>query len=222
MALRKAAKRIIHPILKPVASWYFSKERSYRYKNIRITVLPGVFHPQLIISTRLLLQFLEGEALEGCTFLELGCGSGILSVMAAQKGAFVTASDISEKAVENALKNAAKNEVEVQGVHSNLFEELQLTFDYILVNPPYYPKQPQQESEYAWYCGEEFEYFHQLFAQLPDRLGIDAKVIMILSEDCDLTGIQNIAATHNFEFELLQEKKVAGERNFIFRINKVG
>ena len=45
----------------------------------------------------------------GQRVLEVGCGEGILSVLMAKKGAIVTATDISEKNLEEA-KNLAKKE----------------------------------------------------------------------------------------------------------------
>lgn len=207
-------------MVKPAAAWYFSKERAYRYKDIRTTVLPGVFHPHLIISTKLLLEFLEPVEMTNKSFLELGCGSGIISVQAALKGAKVTASDINPKAAENAAKNAAKNNVELQAIESDLFDKLtEQQFDFIVINPPYYPANPDTDIDYAWFCGENFEYFTRLFSQLRNHLTKGATVYMILSQDCELEKIQSIAQEHNFEFKLELEKKVMGEVNYIFSVS---
>src|SRR5690349_10739303 len=93
--------------------WYLSKPRKFTYQNIETTILPDVFHPGFFHSTKMLLEFLDHQDVHGKQFLELGCGSGIISVSAALKGAQVTASDINPKAVENVLLNANKNRVEI-------------------------------------------------------------------------------------------------------------
>ena len=61
-------------------------------------------------STQLCLQGVEAHTSEGCTVLDLGCGSGILSIAALALGASVsTAVDIDPKAVDVAYENAALN-----------------------------------------------------------------------------------------------------------------
>jgi hypothetical protein len=39
-------------------------------------------------------------------------------------------------------------------------------FDIIVINPPYYKKDPGSYSDYAWNCGSNGEYFKKLFTQL--------------------------------------------------------
>ena len=219
MSFRNKIKRILGPVIKPAARWHFSKPRPYRYKNLEVTVMPGVFHPHLIISTKLLLEFFEGKELAGKTFLELGCGSAIVSVQAAKNGAKVTASDISLAAIENAKINAEKCEVELAPVASDLFENLtEKSFDVVVINPPYYPADPNEEIDHAWFCGAEFQYFQRLFAQLNEHLNPNTEVIMILSEDCELEKIQSIASENGFEFVELHREKIMAEWNFIFGI----
>jgi ribosomal protein L11 methyltransferase len=66
-------------------------------------------------TSRLCLRLLEGLELPGKSVLDLGCGSGILSIAAAKKGAArVTATDIEEAAVEIARENAAANGVSLE------------------------------------------------------------------------------------------------------------
>lgn len=66
-------------------------------------------------TTRLCLELLEEEQPKGKSVLDMGCGSGILSIAAAKLGAKnVTASDIEESAVEIAHENAELNEVTIE------------------------------------------------------------------------------------------------------------
>lgn len=204
----------------PAVRWYLRKERKYTYDGITAVVLPGVFHPGLFSSTTFLLDFLKTADLAHKKFLELGCGSGLISVTAAKAGAQVTASDLSLKALENTSRNAAENHVAMSVVHSDLFDKLgQRTFDWIIINPPYYAQQPKSESDLAWYCGENFEYFSKLFSTLKEHIHAHTEVIMVLTKGCDLPRIFSLAADRGFEFSLIREKKVMfDEKDFLYRI----
>jgi len=200
---------------------YTAKERKYSYKGINIIVKPGVFHPGLFFSTKILLNFIEGLELKDQSFLELGAGSGIISIYAAQKGAQVTTTDISKIAVDNIINNVKKNDVEVEIIHSNLFENIRFKkFDYIIINPPYYSKTPISEKDYAWYCGNDFEFFRSLFNTVSNYIIESSKIFMILSEDCDIITIKNIAKKDGYILNDILSVKKWGERNTIFSLIK--
>ena len=119
-------------------------------------------------------------------------------------------------------KNAPENSVSLEILYSDLFGNLQgKNFDYIFINPPYYPKKPQSMADNAWFCGENFEYFEKLFNQLPDVLAANNETFLILSEECAIDKIKAIALKNAMAFELIQEKKVVAETNYIFRIVNV-
>jgi len=213
-------KRVVSPFLKQFVKVYFKKERKFRYKSIRAVVLPGVFFPHFTFSTRFLLSFLETRELKGASFLELGCGTGVISVLAAQKGADVLATDLNPEAIKNAQRNSANNDVRIKTLLSDLFHSIpEQKFDYIVINPPYYPKEPENDAERAWFCGKNFDYFKRLFSTISEYLKDTSHVYMVLSDDCDLNEIQRIAELNDFSFNEVIEKKMRGERNFIFEIN---
>ncbi|MDH7448043.1 methyltransferase [Aquimarina sp. 2201CG14-23] len=217
--MRNLIKKIIHPFFKTGMNIYFSKPRNYSYGDISVTVQPGVFPPHLTISTKILLDYLDTEDLENKKILELGCGSGIISLFAASNGAIVTASDINKVAIEAIEMASEKNNLKIKAIYSDLFDQLNnLSFDYIIINPPYYPKEPKNIKEKAWYCGENFEYFEKLFYQLPQYIQQNNYILMILSEDCDIDYIQSIALKNHILFQLIKEQKVVNEQNFIFKI----
>lgn len=217
----KKVFNFLSPVIQRAAKYYFSKARPFNYKGIKGTVLPDVFYPIFTISTKLLMDFIEQFDLTDKRFLELGCGTGMISTLAAKKGAKVVASDINPSAIENVRLNAEKNGVILEPIFSDLFEKIpQQIFDYIIINPPYYPKNPQSKAEEAWYCGADFEYFKKLFSQLETYFNETSQVFMILSEDCELEKIKNLATKELLIFELIFQIKKQGEENYIFRIQK--
>lgn len=217
--MRVFLKKITHPFLKFALNLYYLKPRPYRYENIYIKIHRDVFPPQLTLSTKILLDFVNEINLDWKTFLELGCGSGIISLLASKKGAAVTASDINQTALDYLANNASRNKLNVTVLYSDLFENLQhQQFDYIVINPPYYPRKPKNIRQQAWFCGENFEYFESLFSQLPSMLSSETNCYMILSQDCDLEKVKAIALKNNMAFELILEKKDLAETNYIFTI----
>jgi len=219
--MKAIIKRIVSPFLKKASSIYLSKPRKYSYKDISVWVQPSVFPPFITISTKLLLEFIEKLPLQNKTFLELGCGCGILSVLAAKKDAIVTATDINTIALKSLEKNAADNGVSIEILNSDLFENLkEKSFDYIIINPPYYPKNPTSLAENAWYCGENFEYFEKLFFQLPKYINDTNEVYMILSEDCETNIITSIAEKNKLSLKCILKKTVFKEANYIYKIQQ--
>ena len=88
-------------------------------------------------TTRLCLEALEEFTFSGARMLDVGCGSGILSVAALLLGAeSATGIDIDELAVKASVENAARNHVSDRytGIHGNLTEKTEGTYDIITAN----------------------------------------------------------------------------------------
>lgn len=220
--MRKFLKRFISLVLIPATQWYLRKERTYTYQGVTVKVSPGVFHPGLFYSTKFLVDYLKTQSIYNKSLLELGCGTGLISITCAKQGVFVTASDLSQVALSNAAINIKSNEVSVDTIQSDVFNNLSgKIFDWIIINPPYYAKNPSNESELAWHCGEHFEYFEKLFKNLKHHIHSETNVIMVLTLGCDLKNIFLIANNHGFEFELIEERNVLFDgKDFLYRINK--
>ncbi|MGY8932628.1 MAG: methyltransferase [Flavobacteriales bacterium] len=219
LKIRQVIKLLTKPILKFGLDFYYRKPRPYKYQGIQVLVHPEVFPPHLTLSTKILLDFIAELDLSKKSFLELGCGSGIISLFARSKEATVTASDINKTALEYLKKSSEENNLEVDCVYSNLFENLKnKKFNYILINPPYYPKKPRNIKEQAWFCGDDFQYFKNLFNQLSPYMNKENQTYMILSEDCELKTISKIALENKLNLKTVFETSKMGEKNTIYQI----
>jgi methylase of polypeptide subunit release factors len=86
----------------------------------------------------------------GRRLLELGCGSGALSLYAARQGWTVTGGDIERTAVECACANALDNHIAVRFVQSDLFAAFAGDlFDVVVFNLPYMHKDVVTPAERA-------------------------------------------------------------------------
>jgi release factor glutamine methyltransferase len=219
--MSKFIKKIIHPFYKRYHFWLHKKPRKYSYKNIYTIVQPSVFSPINTISTKNFLNYISTIELTDNNILELGCGSGIIALYCASKGAKVTASDINKIALKSLKEVSRKQELFVETIHSDLFDNIQKKdFDFIFINPPYYPKNPKNIEEKAWFCGENFDFFEKLFLQLAKMITSSTMVLMILSDECDYHSIHSISKNNKLTLHKVHTKKLLFETNYIYQIRK--
>jgi release factor glutamine methyltransferase len=191
----------------------------YSYKGIRVEVLPGVFHPGFFFSTKLLLRHLSLTPLKGRALLELGAGSGLISLFAARMGARVTATDINPLSIRCLEANRAINSLPVEVILSDLFQHIPpRPFDVVAVNPPYYRKQPVTDADHAWFCGPNGEYFEGFFDGLGPYVHDRSDIWMVLCDGCDLEMIRGLAERHGWVLREVYAGRNLLEKNFIFRI----
>lgn len=217
MQLKPFIKKIFRPILQPASRWYLSKERNFTYKELNIKVFPGIFYPGINGSSKILLHFLSDKKLKNRTFLDLGAGTGMIGLFAAKKGARVTASDINQTALANTKINAGINNVWVDTVYSDLFKYMPVkTYDWIVINPPVIPEDPKDESDYSWYCGENFDYFRKLFSQLSRYMNQQSTVIITLPESSNIRFIKSMGS--DYQWEKHHEEEFWDETYYIFQL----
>jgi ribosomal protein L11 methyltransferase len=97
------------------------------HKRIPIRIEPGMAfgtgtHP----TTQLSLELLEKWVQPGLSFIDIGCGSGILSIAATKLGAHpVLGIDIDPQAITNAIQNAKINDLPTEiEFHSGSVEDI--------------------------------------------------------------------------------------------------
>jgi len=72
------------------------------------------------------------------TFLEIGCGTGVISIAISKHASSGIGVDINDLAVENSKFNAERHGTKnIQFFRSNIFENVNGKFDIIVCNPPY-------------------------------------------------------------------------------------
>ena len=96
----------------------------------------GVFSKRMVdYGSQVLLNALDLES--GKTLLDVGCGYGPLGLTLGKVfGVQATLTDINSRALDLARANAEKNQVNARIFQSNVYEDVEGNFDYIVSNPP--------------------------------------------------------------------------------------
>lgn len=129
--LKLAKKRFRHiPIDKILKHTYF-----YGYE---FTVDENVLTPrqdsEILVDTA--LDLIKENSYN--TLLDMCTGSGCLAISIKKNvDILVDAVDISKKALKVAKKNAKQNAVDIRFIHSNMFSNVDKSYDLIISNPPY-------------------------------------------------------------------------------------
>lgn len=196
----------------PWAIRHVAQQRAYRWRGLTLTVPTGVFHPGLFFSSGVLAAEIERRKPAGRSVLDIGCGSGLLSLVAARAGARVVAVDVNAEAVRATATNATANEADVEVLQSDLFTSLLgRRFDLVVVNPPYFAKDPADDAERAWFAGADLGYFDQFFAGLGGHLVSEpqpGRALMVLSEGCDMGIIAAAAKRNGFRMGVASRTRV--------------
>lgn len=217
--MRKLFRKILFKFYRPYCVWVVSRDRTYTYNGLTLNVPKGIFHPGLFFSTGFLAEELLKLNLKDKKFIEVGCGSGLLSLIAARAGAVVTAIDINPDAVKATATNASRNNITLQAIESNLFDNIgDKKFDIVAINPPYFKKHPTTAESAAWNAGTGYQYFEKLFEGMHKHLNPYSTVLMVTSEDVDIDLINQIAARNNFALNLYAQRIIMLERNYIYAI----
>lgn len=127
-AQRIGKRLLLHPSWETVES---------RPSDVVLTIDPeNAFGSGDHETTRLVLQMLDQRVLGGESILDVGCGSGVLSIAAVRLGAsFARAIDIDEEAVVVARRNATLNGVSPQiEVSTTPLSQIGGAYDIVLAN----------------------------------------------------------------------------------------
>lgn len=104
-------------------------------EGITITIDPGHafgsgHHP----TTQLAVQALLSDVKPGMRVLDVGCGTGVLAIVAARLGAEVTGVDLDHDILDVAILNAEANDVGVEFHTADVAATLQESFDLVIAN----------------------------------------------------------------------------------------
>ena len=170
-------------------------------KSIKIKVDEGVYSPDQ--DSYLLLDLIEVEEEE--KVLEIGVGSGFISLHCLKKEADVTAVDKSDKALKNTKRNAEINGLDLRIKKSDLFSDIDDKYDVIIFNPPYLPKHEGLEIDDRWDGGERGDEVTMEFLEnVENYLEKHGRVYLCFS---DMAPLDNIKSYISQNFDVINKKE---------------
>ena len=204
----------------------FRKDRPTLHKiyNNYFLILPNVFHPRLYNTSVYFAKSMERANIkEDDSVLEIGTGSGIGAVFAAQHSKHVIATDINPFAVRcakiNAILNNLQDRIDVR--LGSMFEPVENEkFDLILIHPPFYMGKPTNWHETAFKGGEENHVCHTFFSNVSKYLKPGGRVRMLWSTIADYPDMEKELEENNLVISKIEEKDNITEILFIYEFKR--
>ena len=187
--------------------------------GVPLQVLPQVMPPKLFRTGAYLSGLLTPELVpSGSQILDMGTGTGIVSIFTAPRASRVVAVDINPEAVRctqiNVTRHLLEDKIDVR--HGDLFESVgEETFDRIIFNPPFLKGTPSTPFEQALYGGDTIERF---CSEAKRYLKENGEILLLLSTLAEVEQILTIARKKGFSIHLLSEKHYINESLMLYRL----
>lgn len=183
--------------------------------DVDVVVLPNVWSPLYDWSSKMAVENLPD--VKGRTFLEVGSGTGVISVFAALRGAAsITAVDINPVAVANTNANlAAVGYTDSETFISDGFSAVDGKFDIIVWNAPYHGAPPKDVLERG--CTDDnYQDIRAFLKAAPKYLEKDGILVFGFSESGDLSLIRELLSATGLQFDKELSETAEGYNCMLF------
>ncbi len=187
-----------------------------------IVVYPTVYPPAE--DTYLLYDNLELSGVD--TFLEIGCGTGVVTLRAAQEVTRVIATDLSLDAVKNTNENLQRNRLDHKAtvIQCDLLTPFRRSIEFSVIawNPPYLPRGNENTTmDHALVGGREgVESLLRLIPQIPAHLKRGGSVFFVVSSLGRVDAVIDAMERVGFRVEIIAERGLFFERLLLLRGTK--
>lgn len=182
--------------------------------GIDIEVHDGVYEPAE--DSWLLLEAVEVQG--GHRVLDMGTGTGVIALHAAGRGCDVTAVDVDATAVENARCNAARNDLSIEVIQSDVFNAVEGRFDVIAFNPPYLPA---KDGDRRWDGGRGgVETARRFLDEADEYLAENGRMYLLLSTLGDVAGLLK-GFRGRYQFRRKERLPLFFERLVVYKVTAV-
>ncbi|MHA2355299.1 MAG: HemK2/MTQ2 family protein methyltransferase [Candidatus Thorarchaeota archaeon] len=178
-----------------------------KFSDMKFEVDDGVYPPSE--DTYLLLGSIELGSAD--SFLEIGCGAGLISLAAARVCRNVVAIDVSLDAVMNTLRNMRINALDVRCtvIQSDLLSALrrEARYSVIAFNPPYLPEDGDVTAmDFALVGGRSgVELTEKFISQAIPHLEEDGRIYVVVTTLADIERISDYMKSEGLQVEAIAE-----------------
>ena len=161
--------------------------------------------------------------------LDIGTGSGCIPITLKKyfPKSNVSAVDISQEALKVAVDNSLSNDVDINYIHSNLFENVSGKYHCIISNPPYIKEDEEimdivknNEPHLALYAPNEGLYFYEEILKDANKYLEEKFIIAFEIGETQGKDIINIAGKYFPKSKIILEKDLQHLDRFVFIINE--
>ena len=197
----------------------------YGYKiNVNEDVLIPRYETEFLVEKT--IKYCQKIFNDKVSILDIGTGSGAISIALKKNiDCDVTACDISKKALEMAKNNAKSNNVDINFIESDIFNNINDKYDIIISNPPYIAN--NEEVEYsvdkyephlALYANDNGLYFYKKIIKNASKYLNDKFMVAFEIGYQQADDIIKIVDNNFTDVKTIIEKDLSGKDRYLFII----
>ena len=182
-------------------------DQTFSYLGLTLVVPPQVM--PIVSMSHLLGEAVLSEVTEADRVLDMGTGSGVNAILAASRSSEVVAIDINPHALAAARDNAVRNGVadRIQVRHSDVFSNVDGTFDLIIFDPPFRWFAPRDLLEAAT-TDENYQALTRFFRQARQHLTHRGRMLIFFGSSGDLDYLQQLIDQEGFHDQVLAQHRL--------------
>ena len=193
----------------------------YVDKNV---LIPRFETEYLVIETdKLIKKYLKKDL----SIVDIGTGSGVIAISLKKlnSNSFVSAVDISKKALKVAKKNALLNQVSIDFIHGDMLKKLNKKYDVLISNPPYLyedekieDKVLKYEPHLALFGG--LKYYEEMLKNAKDVLN-ERSIIAFEIGSKQENDVKKIIKKYYPDSKVIAKKDLNGLDKYIYILNNI-
>lgn len=164
------------------------------------------------------------EEVEAKRILEIGCGSGVVSLAFARRNIEVVAVDVYMEACRNTLINFKRNRLRgvVHVVNGDLATAFRdgVGFDMIVSNPPYLPVEQSPKEDPSWAAGKDAAFSRRLLGNVLPLMSDAGVLFLVQSSLSDVEGLKRTLKEKGFLVEEASCRSFFFEKIILLKISR--